>query len=383
MSETGQGPRPRPFSVFQLVVFMSVVFAVLSLLTLLISSMTYVLYGGLSYPIYIIIGSSMAALILVSLMAANPVHRTAFAPFYLFAMLLLASILFAFAASLLLSFVLLAGLLLGGYDRVLSISRAAFPLLILGPLIYGLAEARYFRTVRIDIITPKHLGRDIKVLFFSDLHLGMLIRKGRLGRIVRTASEEKPDAIIIGGDLYDTSPENVRWSEPLLGRLPSIAPTFMITGNHEFFHGVEDCARTLSDLGIRTLRGDTVKVKDLPLSISGIDDPSDMGPSASPPAALPRPDPDANIFSIFAYHRPQRFREAAKAGFDLQIGGHTHWGQLAPFNLATYLAWGRYFKGLHRIGDLRLYTSSGAGTWGPPVRVMAPPEVVIVRIVPG
>jgi predicted MPP superfamily phosphohydrolase len=376
----GNGPA---YGILQLIVFLSAVFAVICLLGWIIASMAYALYGGPPYLAYIGIAMLSGIIIIGSMMVSNRWHHRFLSPLYLASMLMLASYLYAFAVSLIISLVLLAGLIIGVMDHILPIARIAFPLLVLGPIAYGLIESRVLRTKRIELRTNRRLKRDLTVVYFSDVHIGLVVGRSRLSKIVRIAKEARPDAIMIGGDLYDTGPENVRWSEPLLRSLSGSAPTFMVTGNHEFFHGVEKCISTLSGMGIRTLRGSMVNVPGAPIAIGGLDDPSDMPAARTAAPPIPSPDPDPSVYKIFAYHRPQRFSEAVKAGYDLEICGHTHWGQLVPFNLATYLAWGKTYKGLHRKNGSYLYTSSGAGTWGPPVRVFAPPEVVIIKVHSG
>jgi uncharacterized protein len=121
-------------------------------------------------------------------------------------------------------------------------------------------------------------------------------------------------------------------------------------------------------------------VDPLPLLIHGKDDPSDLVPTEGHPVFPDTFLGDPNNYHVFLVHRPVLMEEASKRRLDLQLSGHTHHGQMFPFNLATFLSFGPHHKGLGKVGDMIVNTSSGSGTWGPPMRFLTNSEVVVVTV---
>jgi len=250
--------------------------------------------------------------------------------------------------------------------------------------IYGFFKAEYIRTERVVIKTskiPKESGR-LKIVQISDVHLGLVVRKERLARILQEVIQAGPDIFVSAGDLVDGQLNEI---ESLIQFLQEINPRygkFAVTGNHEFYAGLAQTLDFTRKAGFTILRGEGLTVAGL-INIAGVDDPAGM------PAGLYRGVAERELlsrlprekFTVLLKHRPH-VEESSLGLFDLQISGHTHKGQIFPFRLFTRLFF-RYVSGDFRIGnDALLHVSRGSGTWGPPIRLLAPPEVTVYELVP-
>jgi len=223
---------------------------------------------------------------------------------------------------------------------------------------------------------------EYRVVFVSDFHLGVLVGERRLKRIVQEINTLNPDLILLGGDLIDERIDRMRWIIEPLKELQATDGIIAVTGNHEFYSGVEDFEKLMREAGIPVLR-DSLTVVGEVLNLAGIDDITARGQYSKPQPPLKDvlASADANLPVILMHHTPQRISEAATAGVDLMLCGHTHGGQLWPASFLTNLVY-RTPQGLSRFGSMYLYLSSGVGTWGPPVRVGASPEIVLLLLKP-
>jgi predicted MPP superfamily phosphohydrolase len=243
--------------------------------------------------------------------------------------------------------------------------------------VYGLINARFIRVRRIPIQLPglPASWRGRTALIVSDLHLGHVNGLAFSRRIAVLAARLKPDAIFLPGDLFDGSKiDAAALAEPLRALAPPFGSYFS-TGNHDEFGDTAHYAEVLASLGIRVLANQKVTVDGL--DIAGVT----YGGSGFPiklRATLDGLQLDPAHPSILLNHVPNRLPVVEQAGVSLQLSGHTHGGQIFPFTWFTRRAFGKYIYGLQRFGKLQIYTSSGAGTWGPPMRVGASPEVVLL-----
>lgn len=281
-----------------------------------------------------------------------------------------------------------AAAFLAGRDSSGWVPGARFALFVpvavsLAALTYGYFEALNIRTERIVIETdrlPEKVER-FRVCQISDVHLGLIVRDQRLERMLDIARRERPDLLVSTGDLVDGQLDRL---SALSARLREIRPAygkFAVTGNHEFYAGLDKALAFTRDAGFEVLRGEVRQIGDF-LTIAGVDDPAGVGfglrgrenGEIGLLSSLPR-----NRFILFLKHRPT-VEEGTRGLFDLQLSGHTHHGQMFPFNLAVRL----YFpvgSGLHDLGRSHVYVSRGSGTWGPPIRFLAPPEVTVIDLV--
>ena len=280
-----------------------------------------------------------------------------------------------------------AGLLTGKDLSAISITaKHAFfvPLCLAASIaVYGFFEARQIQTEHILIRTsklPEGLEK-LRIAQISDVHLGLIVREDKLRRILREVEKAKPDMLVITGDLVDAQICGLKGFEDLLSNFRPKYGKFGVTGNHEFYAGLDQFLSCTEKAGITILRGKAMTIESL-INIAGVDDPAALrfGQSASvPEKALLSSLPPAN-FTLLLKHRPAVSKESLGL-FDLQLSGHTHKGQIFPFSLITRLYYPVH-AGLKDLPDgSRLYVSRGAGTWGPPIRFLSPPEVTIIDLI--
>jgi predicted MPP superfamily phosphohydrolase len=243
--------------------------------------------------------------------------------------------------------------------------------------IYGLVNARATRLRRIEVVLPglPQSWRGRKAVIMSDLHLGNVNGVGFARRIVSMASELKPDIVFIPGDVFDGTWADLDVLIAPFKELPAPFGIYFSTGNHEEFSSPEHYVAAVERAGMRNLHNEMVTVDGL--HIAGVP----FGDSTSPirlKAVLDGMRLNPAEPNILLNHMPSRLPIVEHAGVSLQLSGHTHGGQLAPFSWMTRRIFGRFTHGLHRFGELQVYTSTGAGTWGPPMRVGTEPEIVLL-----
>jgi predicted MPP superfamily phosphohydrolase len=248
---------------------------------------------------------------------------------------------------------------------------------------YGYFEAKNIRTEQVTIRTskiPPGVGR-LRIVQISDVHIGMIIREKRLEKILAAVKQAKPDIFVSTGDLLDGQIDNMMSSAELFRDIQPRYGKFAVTGNHEFFAGIEKALEFHRQAGFIVLRGEALTPAGL-ISIAGVDDPTGERfglyknvPEKGLLAKLPK-----ETFTLLLKHRPV-FDPESLGLFDLQLSGHTHRGQIYPFVLLTRLVF-PYNSGYYDLPkDSRLYASRGAGTWGPPIRFLAPPEVTVIDLI--
>ena len=250
-------------------------------------------------------------------------------------------------------------------------------------VLYGLYAATQWETPRIEIRTPL-VAEDTRIVLVSDTHFGVMTRQARVERLVDFVDELKPDLVLLAGDQINDHPE---WLEPKAAAVARLSPplgVFGVLGNHEFYVGLQT-SRAFHDLaGIHLLRNETLILPDTNIQLIGIDDPTwgrrdreflihhldQLAPELLP-----------DHFQILLTHRPWAWDEkAAPLGIHLMLAGHTHGGQIFPFHWFVRMQH-KYLAGHFQQGDSHLYVSTGAGTWGPPLRVGARPEVVVIDLI--
>ena len=216
----------------------------------------------------------------------------------------------------------------------------------------------------------------------TDLHVGMTIDRDYVARIVALTNRLGCDAIALTGDLVDGPVANLRDDVAPLAELRARDGVYFITGNHEFYTGVAPWRVHLASLGLIPLRNEHVVIRRgaAALVLAGVDDHTagrfagEDGPRYE--QALAGRDPALPV--VLLAHQPRQVVHAARLGVALQLSGHTHGGQVWPWHFIVALQQGGRVAGRYREGDTQLYVCRGAGYWGPPVRVAAPPEIARV-----
>jgi predicted MPP superfamily phosphohydrolase len=244
--------------------------------------------------------------------------------------------------------------------------------------IYGVLHARRIRVARVDIalshLPPAWVGK--KALFMSDLHLGQ-INGAKFARKVTTAINTlAPEIVFIGGDLYDgTKAPDARELIAPLKNLKAPLGVYFITGNHEEFGDSSTFIDAIKSIAIRVLSDEVVDIEGLQLAGVDYHSASDAKNFAEILSSLKL---DSNKPSILLKHEPKDLVVAQEAGISLQLSGHTHRAQQWPLEYVARLAYGQFFYGLKKFKSMQVYTSSGVGTWGPPLRVGTNSELVLL-----
>lgn len=230
--------------------------------------------------------------------------------------------------------------------------------------IYAMVNARTLHITSVDI--PATVDMDIVQL--ADIHLGS-VGSDFLVPVVEKTNSLNPDVVVITGDLVDS---HHRLDSEALSRLNDLnAPIFFVLGNHERYAGLANVMALLETTKVKTLRNKSVDFG--PLQIIGIDDENDVADR------LRQIKIDPAKFAILLYHRPEGLEAASEAGVDLMLAGHTHGGQIFPFNYYVRRHF-RYMKGLYKHKNLYLYVSPGTGTWGPRMRLGSKSEITLLKL---
>jgi len=256
---------------------------------------------------------------------------------------------------------------------------------ILVTLAAGAVNAARIRTVDLDLTIPRGAGTAdrLTMVMASDLHLGTLVGRTRLEKIVDMANALAPDIIVFAGDIVDetVTGEIEAGFSAVMRKLRAPLGVFAAPGNHEFYSGLERNLACLRSCGVTVLQDEAVEVAGA-LILVGRRDPSSLGVQEvrlSIGGILAKSGLEANLPMVVLDHQPVHLEEAEQAGVALQLSGHTHAGQLFPLDIVNgfiyELNWGQL-----RRGNTHYYVTSGAGTWGPPVRTASRAEIVRVRL---
>ncbi len=243
--------------------------------------------------------------------------------------------------------------------------------------LYGLINARVIRIRRITVELPNLPAswRGRRAVLLSDLHLGPINGVQFCRRLVAKAQSFKPDVVFLPGDLFDGTKGNL---DQLVAPLKQLTPPLGIyfsTGNHEEFGDPTHYIEAITRAGIRVLGNELVTIDGV--QVAGVFYHNSSSPLRMK-VALDGMRLDRDRPSILLNHAPARLPTVEQAGFNFQLSGHTHGGQFLPFTWITNSVYGRFTKGQHRFGALQVYTSTGAGTWGPPLRVGTGAEIVFI-----
>lgn len=244
--------------------------------------------------------------------------------------------------------------------------------------IYGLLNASCTRITRatIQLANLPEAWRGRTAALISDLHLGHVRNGNFLRRMVIKILKEEPDAIFIAGDLYDgTAIDEHRAAEPLK-RLAAPQGVYFVAGNHEQFGDDSKYLNAVAAAGVRVLSNEKVEVDGLQIVGVPYRHATHQSRFAS---ALHAIGLDRDRASILLVHAPDHPEVAEAAGVSLQLSGHTHLGQFIPWSWLARRVYRQFVYGLSRIGKMQVFTSSGAGTWGPPLRLGSNPEIVMLK----
>jgi hypothetical protein len=269
-------------------------------------------------------------------------------------------------------------------ERTKEITSFAIIVVVLVIVLGGYINARtpIIKTLELSISKNGRTIKSLNIAVASDIHLGTIVCKSKLERIVQHINSLNPDLVLLPGDVVDEDIGPVIRNNlgETLRKIRSKYGVFAITGNHEYIGGVEPACKYLAEHGITMLRDTWVKIGDS-LYVVGREDISIRGFTGKTrkPLSELMAEVDKSYPVIMMDHQPFRLEEAEINGVDLQLSGHTHHGQLWPFNFVTKkvyeLSWGYKKK-----GNTHYYVSCGVGTWGPPIRTGNRPEIINIKL---
>lgn len=252
---------------------------------------------------------------------------------------------------------------------------------------YGYANATQIPDVKIVEIPVLDLPKALhgyRIVQLTDIHVSPTIKRPFIEAIVARANSLRPDMIALTGDLVDGSVERLRYDVAPLAELQAVDGRFFVTGNHEYYSGVDSWVAHVETLGFQVLlnQNHLIERGGARILVGGVTDYRggrfDARHHSDPLKAMQNaPDSD---YKILLAHQPKNIFQAAEAGFDLQISGHTHGGQFFPWNLFVGLTQ-PYILGLNQYKRTKIYVSRGTGYWGPPMRLGAPSEITLLKLV--
>ncbi len=223
-------------------------------------------------------------------------------------------------------------------------------------------------------IPLRGLEEDVKAVHLSDIHIGSIRNSGYMERIVNETNKLNPDVIFITGDVVDGSARLHKHTFRAIDHLT--APAFFVTGNHETYEGLDEVFRVLGDTKLRILHNEMVEFNQI--HVIGVEYSFERDHLKN---TLNQFEINDDKPSILLHHLPKGLKEANKVGIGLQLSGHTHNGQMIPFNFLVKLMF-PYISGLYEYNGTKLYVSQGTGTWGPPMRLGSNCEVTLIRLKP-
>jgi uncharacterized protein len=252
---------------------------------------------------------------------------------------------------------------------------------------YGIYEARRRPSVAAITVPIKDLPgalQGFRIVQISDLHAGLTVARPFVETVVEIANAQMGDIVVFTGDLVDGTVERLQEDVAPMKNLQARYGRYFITGNHEYYSGALPWIDEARRLGFDVLLNEhrVIRQGEGTIVLAGVTDTSAggfiPGHRSDPHRAIAgAPKADVNILLA---HQPRSVYEGSKAGFDLQISGHTHGGQFFPWNLVATIGQ-PFIKGFHRYGPTWIYVSKGTGYWGPPVRLAARSEISVLTLV--
>jgi len=263
--------------------------------------------------------------------------------------------------------------------RTVALAAGATSVAVVGTGMVSALGTPRLRRVQVPLAKLPASADGFRIALVSDVHLGPLNGVGRTRRIVDMINGLDADLVAVVGDLVDGSVDELGPAAAPLANLRSRLGSFFVTGNHEYYSGYQQWVDEVARLGMRPLRNERLE---LPggLDLAGVNDLNGRSYGDGPDldAALAGRDPSRPV--VLLAHQPVYAHEAARHEVDLQLSGHTHGGQMWPFHLVVRASGQPVLSGMGSVDGMPVYVTNGAGFWGPPVRVGAPPDVTLVEL---
>ncbi|MER6143570.1 metallophosphoesterase [Streptomyces sparsogenes] len=261
--------------------------------------------------------------------------------------------------------------------RTVAVGAAAVAAGTVGYGTYTVMRGPRLKRVTVPLAKLPRRAHGFRIAVVSDIHLGPILGRAHTRRVVETINRTSPDLIAVVGDLVDGSVEDLGPAAEPLRALRARHGSYFVTGNHEYYSGAREWVDHVRELGLRPLENQRAELGGFDLA--GVNDVAGEDEGQGPDFEAALGDRDPARACVLLAHQPVVIHDAVDHGVDLQLSGHTHGGQMWPGNYVAELA-NPTAAGLDRYGDTQLYVTRGAGAWGPPVRVGAPPDVTVVEL---
>jgi predicted MPP superfamily phosphohydrolase len=283
---------------------------------------------------------------------------------------------------------------LGVQNWLKNYGAKAVPIFTLLLLIWGFFEmGSKPGLTELKLRTPG-INSPIKIIHLTDIHLTTYQGFERLRKTIELSNAQNPDLVVLTGDVVDSKNLDAKASAEAFKLIQSKMGVWAVNGNHEYYNGIQ-LYREISELaGIRLLENNAVLIEDTTLNkaliLSGINDRTaerfgEKGEGLAQAMAVVNKIKTNHKYQdlpvVHLNHQPRLFEEAADAGIFLQLSGHTHGGQIFPFQIFVKMVF-PYFTGYYSYKKAHIYVTRGTGTWGPPLRVGAPPEMTLIHLIP-
>lgn len=267
------------------------------------------------------------------------------------------------------------------FEKIISYVDILFLIVTFGYVIFGFiygAKPPKIKSLKIKI---KNLRKKMNIVHLSDLHVGKVIRKNFVEDVVQKSNSLNPDIVVITGDLVDLEVKEIKHYLEPLKNLKTKYGVFYVIGNHEYFHGAEEIVEFIKTLHIRVLENENLVI-DNNINLIGLND------LFGNTVGVLKPDikkayngVDENLPKILLAHQPKQLRFIEeKYSVDLMLSGHTHGGQIFPFNILVKLDQ-PYVGGFHIYKNkIPIFVSKGTGCWGPPIRFLAASEITKIEL---
>ncbi len=236
---------------------------------------------------------------------------------------------------------------------------------------YAIYNSYFLKISQIEI-PIKGLKEDLRAVHLSDIHIGSIRNSGYMERIVNETNKLDPEVVFITGDMVDGSAKLHKHTFKAIDSFK--APAFFVTGNHETYEGLDEVFRVLGGTNLKILQSELVEYKGIQVIGVGYSFEKDHLKNSLSKMEIKDEKP-----SILLYHLPRGLEEVNMAGINLQLSGHTHNGQMIPFNFLVKLMF-PYITGLYQYKGTKLYVSQGTGTWGPPMRLGSNCEITLITL---
>jgi predicted MPP superfamily phosphohydrolase len=254
----------------------------------------------------------------------------------------------------------------------------------LAMLVEGLRRASTGPRVRTIEVRSAKIPQELdgfKIVQISDLHVSSTIKRDYVEDVVTITNALEPDLIALTGDIADGTVTTIQSDVAPLAQLNPKGRVFYVTGNHEYYWFGQEWIDAMSRLGATPLlnSSQTIETRGKSLIIAGVIDPAAAleSPGVRPDTEAAIRGTDPSLYRILLAHHPGIAEKAERAGFDLQLSGHTHGGQFFPWTLVVRKVH-KFNLGLFKHGRMHVYVNPGTGTWGPPIRLGTHPEITLL-----